>query len=49
MVDFRECLGICSGEVNVWVYVLIGLGLAYFLFWGFQMRQLVTNLDKKTN
>jgi sugar lactone lactonase YvrE len=38
-----------SGEEKVWVYVLVGFGLAYFLFWRFQMRQLVTNLDKKTN
>lgn len=36
-----------SGEDGVWVYVLIGLGLAYFLFWRFQMRQLVTNMNKK--
>ncbi|KAF3432199.1 hypothetical protein FNV43_RR26938 [Rhamnella rubrinervis] len=38
-----------SEEDSVWVYVLLGLGLAYFLFWRFQMRQLVKNLDKKTN
>lgn len=34
-------------EEHVWVYVLIGLGLAYFLFWRFQMRQLVAKMDKK--
>lgn len=38
-----------SGEEKVWVYVLVGLGLAYFMFWRFQMRQLVTNMDKKIN
>lgn len=38
-----------SGEENVWVFVLVGLGLAYLLFWRFQMGQLVKNLDKKTN
>lgn len=38
-----------SGEEHVWAYVLLGLGLAYFLFWRFQMKQLITNLDKKTN
>ncbi|KDP32050.1 hypothetical protein JCGZ_12511 [Jatropha curcas] len=38
-----------SKEENVWVFVLIGLGLAYFLFWRFQMKQLVKNMDKKTN
>ncbi|XP_059655406.1 uncharacterized protein LOC132302530 [Cornus florida] len=37
-----------SGEEHVWVYVLIGLGMVYFLFWRFQMRQLVTNMNKKT-
>lgn len=37
-----------SQEDSVWVFVLIGLGLAYFLFWRFQMRQLVTNMNKKT-
>lgn len=35
-------------EENVWIFVLIGLGLAYFLFWRFQMRQLVQNMNKKT-
>ncbi|KAI3453115.1 hypothetical protein Pfo_009778 [Paulownia fortunei] len=34
-------------EENVWIFVLIGLGLAYFLFWRFQMRQLVQNMNKK--
>ncbi|XP_022725796.1 uncharacterized protein LOC111282111 [Durio zibethinus] len=37
-----------SGE-HVWVFVLVGFGLAYFSFWRFQMRQLVKNMDKKTN
>ncbi|KAG6396720.1 hypothetical protein SASPL_142876 [Salvia splendens] len=34
-------------EENVWIFVLVGLGFAYFLFWRFQMRQLVHNMDKK--
>ncbi|GLT31306.1 hypothetical protein SLA2020_060500 [Shorea laevis] len=38
-----------SGEEKIWVYVMVGLGLAYFLFWRFQMKQLVTNMNKKTN
>ncbi|OAY35553.1 uncharacterized protein LOC110628897 [Manihot esculenta] len=38
-----------SKEDNVWIFVLLGLGLAYFLFWRFQMKQLVKNIDKKTN
>ncbi|KAL2518882.1 NHL domain-containing protein [Abeliophyllum distichum] len=37
-----------SKEENVWIFVLFGLGLAYFLFWRFQMRQLVHNMNKKT-
>ncbi|XP_062111072.1 uncharacterized protein LOC133822678 [Humulus lupulus] len=36
-------------EDSVWIFVLVGLGLAYFMFWRFQMRQLITNVDKKTN
>lgn len=36
-------------EESVWIFVLVGLGLAYFLFWRFQMRKLISNLDKKTN
>ncbi|TYJ49879.1 hypothetical protein E1A91_A01G166400v1 [Gossypium mustelinum] len=38
-----------SGEEHVWIYVLLGLGLAYFLIWRFQMKQLVNNMDKKIN
>ncbi|CAL1391172.1 unnamed protein product [Linum trigynum] len=37
-----------SEDENVILYVMIGLGLAYFLFWRFQMKQLVRNMDKKT-
>ncbi|KAK1425716.1 hypothetical protein QVD17_21071 [Tagetes erecta] len=36
-----------SAEETVWVYVLIGFGLVYFLIWRFQMRQLFTNMNKK--
>ncbi|XP_071735595.1 uncharacterized protein [Rutidosis leptorrhynchoides] len=36
-----------SGEEAIWVYVLIGFGLLYFLVWRFQMRQLYTNMNKK--
>lgn len=36
-------------EENVWVFVLLGLGLAYFLFWRFQMSKLVRDINKKTN
>lgn len=35
-------------EDNIWIFILIGIGLAYFLFWRFQMRQLVQNMNKKT-
>ncbi|KAG8382782.1 hypothetical protein BUALT_Bualt05G0113100 [Buddleja alternifolia] len=52
----REVFGIAevesekeSAEENVWIFVLIGLGLAYFLFWRFQMKQLFHNMNKKTN
>lgn len=38
-----------SKEENVWVYVVVGLGLAYFMFWRFQMRQLAQNMNKKHN
>nr|GMD20994.1 uncharacterized protein LOC109160834 [Ipomoea batatas] len=34
-------------EDNVWIFVLIGLGLAYFMFWRFQMRHLVDSMNKK--
>ncbi|XP_074317572.1 uncharacterized protein LOC141653641 [Silene latifolia] len=35
-----------DGE-TLWPFVMIGLGLVYFLFWRFQMGQLVKNMDKK--
>ncbi|KAE8637517.1 uncharacterized protein LOC116405618 [Cucumis sativus] len=38
-----------SEDERVWIYVLVGFGLAYFLFWRFQMKQLIGNMDKKTN
>ncbi|XP_030553303.1 uncharacterized protein LOC115757272 [Rhodamnia argentea] len=38
-----------SKEEKVWIYVVLGLGLAYFMFWRFQMKKLVTNMNKKTN
>lgn len=34
-------------EDTVWLFVLIGVGLAIFLYWRYQMRQLVTNMNKK--
>ncbi|KAH7516361.1 hypothetical protein FEM48_Zijuj10G0126800 [Ziziphus jujuba var. spinosa] len=34
-------------EDHVWMFVLIGLGLACFLFWGFHMRRFANNSDKK--
>ncbi|PHT81016.1 hypothetical protein T459_14031 [Capsicum annuum] len=34
-------------ESNAWLFVLVGFGLAYFLFWRFQMRRLVQNMDKR--
>ncbi|GFP83508.1 hypothetical protein PHJA_000494200 [Phtheirospermum japonicum] len=37
-----------SKEENVWIFVLIGLGLAYFMYWRFQMGRLVQNMNKKT-
>ncbi|KAJ1426183.1 hypothetical protein SESBI_10584 [Sesbania bispinosa] len=38
-----------SEDENVWLYVMIGFGLVYFLYWRFQMGQLVKNMDKKIN
>ncbi|XP_010241209.1 PREDICTED: uncharacterized protein LOC104585886 [Nelumbo nucifera] len=38
-----------SEEEAVWVFVLIGLGLAYFMYWRFQMGQLIKNMNKKTD
>ncbi|KAL3644697.1 hypothetical protein CASFOL_009877 [Castilleja foliolosa] len=38
-----------SKEENLWIFVLIGLGLAYFMYWRFQMGRLVQNMNKKTH
>ncbi|KAJ6742396.1 hypothetical protein OIU85_016472 [Salix viminalis] len=38
-----------SEDEKIWIYVLIGLGLAIFLIWRFQMKQLIRNMDKKVN
>lgn len=38
-----------SEDENVWIYVMVGFGLAYFFYWRFQMGQLVKNMDKKIN
>ena len=38
-----------SEDEKIWMYVLIGLGLAIFLIWRFQMKQLIRNMDKKVN
>lgn len=32
---------------NVWMFVLIGFGLVYFLYWRFQMGKLVKEMNKK--
>lgn len=36
-------------DESVWIFVLIGLGFAYFFFWRFQMGQLVKKMDRKLN
>ncbi|EOA25287.1 hypothetical protein CARUB_v10018601mg [Capsella rubella] len=36
-----------GGEDKIWLYVLIGFGFAYFCIWRFQMKKLITNMDKK--
>lgn len=37
-----------SEDKSVWMYVMmIGIGLVCFLYWKFQMEQLVKNMDKK--
>lgn len=36
-------------EENIWIYILIGLGLAYFTIWRFQMKKLVQGMNKKRN
>jgi len=38
-----------SEDENIWIYVMVGFGLAYFFYWRFQMGQLVKNMDKKIN
>ncbi|KAK7257034.1 hypothetical protein RIF29_30713 [Crotalaria pallida] len=37
-----------NGSV-VYLYVMIGFGVAYFLYWRFQMGRLAKNMDKKIN
>ncbi|CAI8605517.1 unnamed protein product [Vicia faba] len=37
-----------EGE-NVWLYVMIGFGMVYFVYWRFQMGQLVKSMNKKIN
>lgn len=31
----------------LWLMVPVGFGLAYFLYWRFQMKQLISNMNKK--
>ncbi|CAK7343478.1 unnamed protein product [Dovyalis caffra] len=48
--DIEEVRSAKDGEdEKIWLYVVIGLGLAIFLMWRFQMRQLIKNMDKKIN
>ncbi|KAI5403381.1 hypothetical protein KIW84_050812 [Lathyrus oleraceus] len=35
-----------EGE-NAWLYVMIGFGMVYFVYWRFQMGQLVKHMNKK--
>ncbi|CAL5205171.1 unnamed protein product [Lathyrus oleraceus] len=37
-----------EGE-NVWLYVMIGFGMVYFVYWRFQMGHLVKHMNKKIN
>lgn len=37
-----------EGE-NVWLYVMIGFGIVYFVYWRFHMGQLVKHMNKKIN
>ncbi|CAI9112201.1 OLC1v1012616C1 [Oldenlandia corymbosa var. corymbosa] len=37
-----------KGE-KIWIYVLIGLGMTYFMIWRFQMKKLVRDMNKKKN
>ncbi|KAF5203953.1 Nhl domain-containing protein [Thalictrum thalictroides] len=36
-----------SEDEMIWMFVIIGLGLAYFMYWRFQMGKLVNNMSKK--
>lgn len=52
----RESFGIAEvrsknegHDEKVWMFVLVGIGFAYFLFWRFQMGQLVKKMDHKIN
>ncbi|KAI3910452.1 hypothetical protein MKX01_034846 [Papaver californicum] len=41
-------MGHMGGENKIWIYVFVGFGFAYFMFWRFQMRHLAKNMNKKT-
>ncbi|KAK2359756.1 Calcium-dependent phosphotriesterase superfamily protein [Trifolium repens] len=49
----RESFGIAEirsregQDDHVWIFLLIGVGLAYFFFWRFQMKNLVKKMDHK--
>ncbi|KAE9584677.1 putative six-bladed beta-propeller, TolB [Lupinus albus] len=50
----RESFGIAEvrskkegSDEKIWMFVLVGMGLAYFLFWKFQMSKLVNKMDHK--
>lgn len=48
MFGIEEVRSAKEGEhEKIWVFVLIGLGFVYFLFWRFQMNRLVKKVDKK--
>lgn len=38
-----------NADENVWIYVLVGLAMVYFMVWRFQMKKLIQNMNKKHN